>query len=63
MKEWMHFLCVDNENKVKYNFRKNLRVLFEEFDKDNRFLIMKIVLFSGNLSMDELRELLTKNMK
>ena len=63
MKEWMHFLCVDNENKGKYNFRKNLRVLFEEFDKDNRFLIMKIILFSGNLSMDELRELLTKNMK
>ncbi len=38
MKEWVHFLCVDNENKGKYAFRKGLRQLFEEFDKDNRLL-------------------------
>eukprot|EP00828_Plagiopyla_frontata_P037960 TRINITY_DN4980_c0_g1_i4.p5 TRINITY_DN4980_c0_g1~~TRINITY_DN4980_c0_g1_i4.p5 ORF type:complete len:101 (-),score=32.11 TRINITY_DN4980_c0_g1_i4:24-326(-) len=49
----MHFLCVDNENKGKYQFRQNLRQLFEEFDKDN----------SGSLQMDELRDLLTANLR
>lgn len=47
-KEWIEYLCMNQENLQKSAFRANLKVLFNEFDSDN----------SGYLTKKELMELL-----
>ncbi|CAD8057048.1 unnamed protein product [Paramecium primaurelia] len=49
--EWIQYLCV--EDKGKFQFRGNLKQLFNKYDKDN----------SGALSIPEIKQLLTDSMK